>query len=130
MSFFFPDEEKEPYPVFYVREKAALSSFSLAMIGQAKMAGMADWLVWHTSQKQWDEIAPNAVKRLITGNGKAEKDEVAKCLEAYIGQHEYEFDDESDAAAVGVAWLIQCDALKPLFEPDHKPAPAVGENKE
>ena len=108
MAFFFPDEEKEPDPVFYVREKAALSSFSLAMIGQAKMAGMADWLIWHSSQKQWHEITPNAVKRLVAGNGKAEKEEVAACLEGYIGKHEYRFDDESDAAAVAVAFLIQC----------------------
>jgi len=44
MAFFFPDSEKDPIKSYYVREKAALSSFSLAMIGQAKMAGMADWV--------------------------------------------------------------------------------------
>ena len=43
MAFFFPDEEKDGVPTYFVREKAALSTFSLAMIGQAKMAGMADW---------------------------------------------------------------------------------------
>ena len=130
MAFFFPDEGKEQYPVYYVREKAALSSFSLAMIGQAKMAGMADWLVWHQNQKQWDEIAPNAVKRLVAGNGNAEKDEVAKALETYIGAHEYRFDDESDAAAVGVAWLIQNKVMKTLVQPTEKSDAESEENKE
>ena len=130
MASFFPDDEKETDPIFYVREKAALSSFSLAMIGQAKMAGMADWLIWHIHHHEWREIAPNAIKRLITGDGKAEKEQVAKCLEAYIGEHSYRFDDESDAAAVGVAWLIQCGVLSSLFDPENKPAPPAEENKE
>lgn len=130
MAFFFPDEEKESWPIYYVREKAALSSFSLAMIGQAKMAGIADWLIWRQNKKQWDELAPNAIKRLVTGNGKAEKDEVAKALTAYIGAHDYQFDDESDAAAVGVAWLIQNKVMQPLFDTAKTSDPASDENKE
>lgn len=41
---FFPDVEKDDVKTYFVREKAALSAFSLAMIGQAKMAGLADWV--------------------------------------------------------------------------------------
>jgi len=51
------------------------------------------------------EIAPTTVKKLLTGSGKAEKDMVAAALERYIGNHEYATDDESDAVAVGIAWL-------------------------
>jgi hypothetical protein len=32
------------------------------MIGQAKMAGMADWVVWRINH-QWYELTPNAIKK-------------------------------------------------------------------
>lgn len=106
MAFFFPDVEKENCPAFFVREKAALSSFSQAMIGQAKMAGMADWMLWRIKQ-QWEELAPNAVKMLVAGNGKADKEKVAECLKIYVGERAYKCDDESDATAVAIAFLIK-----------------------
>ena len=69
-------------------------------------------LTAHTSEAMpFEEIAPASVKKLVTGSGKATKDEVMAALERHIGQHEYSCDDESDAVAVGVAWLIQNDLL-------------------
>jgi len=47
------------------------------------------------------------VKKLLTGSGKASKTEVAMALERYVATQQYETDDESDAVAVGLAWLIQ-----------------------
>ena len=47
------------------------------------------------------------MKKLLTGSGKALKSEVALALESYVGTQKYETDDESDAVAVGIAWLIQ-----------------------
>jgi crossover junction endodeoxyribonuclease RuvC len=52
--------------------------------------------------------SPSAVKKIVTGNGKAEKDEVAAAvrrLTDYKG--EFACDDESDAAAIGLAYLIR-----------------------
>ena len=43
----------------------------------------------------------------MAGDGLAEKQQVADALEAYVGKQEYACDDESDAVAVGIAWLIQ-----------------------
>lgn len=120
MALFFPDHEHETCEIFYVREKAALSAFSIAMIGQAKMAGMSDWIIWRGGKKEWDEITPNAIKRQITGNGKAEKEEVAASLEHYLGKREYKFDDESDAAAAGVAWQIVNKIMKPCEPKENK----------
>lgn len=53
------------------------------------------------------EISPAAVKKLLTGTGKATKNEVSSALEKYVGKQNYVFDDMSDAVAVGVAWLLQ-----------------------
>ena len=71
------------------------------------MVGIADKALWSTTGKSFDEIAPTSVKKIITGSGKATKDEVAMALEHYVGKHDYATDDESDAVAVGVAWMIQ-----------------------
>lgn len=76
-----------------------------------KVVGVSD-LTAHTSEAMpFEEIAPASVKKLVTGSGKASKDEVMSALARYIGQWEYACDDESDAAAVGVAWLIQSGLL-------------------
>lgn len=47
------------------------------------------------------------IKKLLTGKGNAGKEEVAAALEKYVGKQDYAASDESDAAASGVAWLLQ-----------------------
>lgn len=47
------------------------------------------------------------VKKLITGNAKATKEEIPVGLKKYIGDWNYSCDDESDAMAVAVAWLLK-----------------------
>ena len=71
-----------------------------------------DWAAYWTN-KEWYSIYPVTIKKLIAGSGKAEKSEVAESLEYYIGKQDYKCDDESDAAAVAVAWLIQQGQIKP-----------------
>lgn len=71
-----------------------------------KVVGVADLAAWREIEACFDEIAPAMVKKLVTGSGKATKVEVADALEKYVGKQEYLCDDESDAVAVGVAWLI------------------------
>lgn len=57
-------------------------------------------------QMQFEEIFPTTIKRLITGDCNAKKDVVAKALDRWVGPWNYIVDDESDAVAVGVAWMI------------------------
>lgn len=54
------------------------------------------------------------IKKLLTGSGKASKEEVAAALEEYVGQQNYAVSDESDAAAAGVAFLIQTGQIEIL----------------
>lgn len=63
-------------------------------------------MAWQTKELVFDEIAPKSVKKMVAGNGNATKDEVAAALGRHVGTQEYECDDESDAVAVGIAWLI------------------------
>ena len=50
---------------------------------------------------------PKRIKKLVANDQLAEKDVVANSLAQFVGEHEYACDDESDAVAVGVAWLLE-----------------------
>ena len=97
-----------------VREQA------LSMIGKSaktimtlnKMVGVSDLYAWAFGQRVFQEVHPKTVKKWVSGYGLEEKDGVAAALEKYVGPREYQFDDESDAVAVGVAWLIQNGYIK------------------
>lgn len=47
------------------------------------------------------------MKKILTGSGKASKQDVADALADHVGNLEYASDDESDAVAVGVAWILK-----------------------
>lgn len=72
-----------------------------------KVIGVAELYGWALGNRQFEEIHPNTVKKILTNNADAEKDEVAAALEPYVGKIPYACDDESDAVAIGVAWLLQ-----------------------
>lgn len=90
----------------FVREKAFIAHF-----GDAdrlfRVAGVSDVALWKVREKNFYDINPVSVKKAVTGNGHAPKENVAKCLMKYLGEQEYETDDESDAAAVGIAYLLR-----------------------
>lgn len=61
-----------------------------------------------------DEVNASTVKKAIAGYGKADKDEVAAGVRRILKLPEdYVFatDDESDAAAIILAWLIERGAI-------------------
>lgn len=106
-----------------MRERA-FSRFSHETQVLSKVVGIADLVAWQRSKSVFHEIAPTTVKKLLTGSGKAEKETVAQALERYLGLQAYQTDDESDAAAVGIAWLLQ----KKLLVENH--CSASGENEQ
>ena len=94
-----------------VREEALRKSGTMAS-GKVlsilnKVVGVSDLYAWGYGKRTFSEIDPNTVKKLITDDRLAEKDEVAEALENFVGKVNYACDDESDAVAVGVAWLIK-----------------------
>lgn len=106
----YPSETEEF--VFSVRENEIMKVKVPSERSLSKVVGMMDWVLWKFSKSDWFSIYPMTVKKYIAGSGKAEKSEVAAGLEKYIGKHEYKCDDESDAAAVAIAWLIQQGQIK------------------
>lgn len=62
-----------------------------------------------------DAVTPLTVKKLIGGHGKADKDEVAAGVRRLLrlgDDFTFKTDDESDAAAVALAWLAQTGVIK------------------
>ena len=90
----------------FAREKALLSHYSDAD-RLLRVAGVADIALWQMRHVGWHDLAPSSVKKITTGAGTATKNYVAKCLRPYVGDQVYETDDESDAVAVGIAFLLR-----------------------
>ena len=112
-------------PVFLVREqcinncggKMAHGS-TAARTGISAVVGVMDLLSWEKNHLVWEEFYPTTIKKTLTGNGKAEKSQVADALKEYLGQQNYKNDDESDAAAVAVVWLIHHNQIKQIIQED------------
>ena len=112
-------------PVFFVRERSVNNcigklarSGTAARTGVSEVVGIADLVAWEHSNKEWDEIFPVTIKKILTGNGKAEKQDVAKALHLYFTDIDYKNDDESDAAAVAIAWLINHKQISQILQED------------
>ena len=91
-----------------VREKAltvvSRSAKTLEVLN--KVVGVSDLFAWVDRGENWAELNPKTIKLLVTGNPNATKAEVAKELPRWVGEVDYDCDDESDAVAVAIAWLM------------------------
>ena len=103
---FIPDPEKDQTPCFYVREHSIIKTGNMYERSLDEVVGIMNWFSFKF-KFDWHEIYPATIKKLITGNGKATKDEVAAALPQYVGDISYANDDESDAAGVAISFLIQ-----------------------
>lgn len=90
----------------FVRERA-LSRFHYEVQVLNKVVGVVDYLLWQLHQQNFTQITATEVKKYVAGNGRATKDEVANALPDYVGEQTYRSDNESDAVAIGIAWLIR-----------------------
>lgn len=98
-----------------VREKAIsnIATSAATIMTLNKVVGVSDLYAWGLGCRVFEELDPKTVKKLITGDGLADKQKVAEALEKYVGPQVYACDDESDAVAVGIAWLLQQGLIDP-----------------
>ena len=67
---------------------------------------MGEWTFTDENRK-FQELPPVSIKKMVTGNARANKAEVAASIAQFVGSREYKYDDESDAVAVAIAWLMK-----------------------
>ena len=86
-----------------------------------KVVGVADLYAWGFGGRVFEEIHPKTIKKLVANDQLAEKDVVAAALPQFVGEHQYACDDESDAVAVGIAWMLEKGMIKsPYLPPESK----------
>lgn len=89
-----------------VRERA-FARFNAETQTLNKVVGVSEMIVWHILTAKFQELAPLSIKKHITGSGTSTKEDVALSIDSYMPDHPaFETDDESDAVAAGIAWLI------------------------
>lgn len=91
----------------FVRERAVITRHAEALI-LGKVVGVIDLALENLcAERTFEELPPPTVKKHVTGSGKAKKPEVAASLPQYVGEQSYKTDDESDAVAIAIAWLLK-----------------------
>lgn len=95
-------------PEHIVREKG-FSRFAATTQALFKVVGVSDYISHRDVGKAVDEIAVTTVKKAVTGDGRADKqavqDAVLRILQIDTTDY-FTNDDESDACAVGIAYLL------------------------
>lgn len=102
-------------PEYIVREKG-FSRFPTVTQTLFKVVGISDRQAYVIADKEVHEIAVTSVKKLVTGNGKATKEQVADAVfqrlqiedtsEFYTAKGVL-IDDLTDACGVGLAYYLQ-----------------------
>lgn len=77
---------------------------------------------WGLGGRIFEEVHPKTIKKLVANDQLAEKEVVADSLAQFVGEREYACDDESDAVAVGIAWLIQQGKIDSPYKKETKKA--------
>lgn len=104
LRYGYVSDWKLPYVV--VRENS-FSRFAAETQSISAVNGICELELYTVANMEFQTLSPLTIKKLTTGSAKASKDEVAQSLDVYCPQHpEFQCDDESDAMATAVAWLI------------------------
>lgn len=77
-----------------------------------KVVGVSDLMVYQGSGiTKIDEIPPTTVKRIVAGDGRADKKDVEDGVREHLVDLQkdmvFDTDDCSDAVAVGIAWFLK-----------------------
>ncbi|MDQ0976677.1 crossover junction endodeoxyribonuclease RuvC [Neobacillus niacini] len=83
------------------------NKFAVATQQIQRTVGLLLFTLYCKEVENIDEIAPTSVKKAVTGNGKATKEQLAEALESYVGVVKYKTNDESDAVGVAIALALQ-----------------------
>lgn len=104
-----------------IARENSFSRFNQETIALNMVNGVAEHFIWQIHQVGPYAIAPTSIKKLVTGSGKASKEEVAEAVGNYCDHKNFKTDDMSDAVAVALAFLIQFGYI------DQKPLPKYSE---
>ena len=100
---------REKYPTNIVVFEQGFSRYSISTQALFKVIGVISYVFWDCEQLFY---APSTVKKAVTGNGRADKKDVQKEIKKRWPYLNFENDDQSDACAVGICYLLDKGKLK------------------
>ncbi|MGE6629630.1 crossover junction endodeoxyribonuclease RuvC [Bacillus sp. NPDC077027] len=99
---------------YIIKERGFVNARAMATQALFKVAGVADLISFAFGHEIKAELSPSTIKKLVTGDGRADKEKVQKAVEAFLGNDvnglnliEFINDDESDAVACLIAYCVQ-----------------------
>lgn len=101
----------ENYKVDIIVRERGFSRHNKTTQALFKVVGVSDYIA-SLYEKEVVEYSPSEVRKLLFEKGNVGKSTVQDVLARYIGECDYETDDESDATAVAVAYLVKSGLLK------------------
>ena len=93
----------DKYPFDDIVLEKGFNRFAVATQQLQRVVGITVITIYRKGYEGYGEIAPTSVKKHVTGNGKATKEELAKALYSFVKYDDYKTNDESDAVGVGIA---------------------------
>lgn len=102
---------------FYLSDKIddisffVFENYSYGSVGQladlGELGGLFKLYI-SKNEKSFDVMAPSSVKKLVTGSGRASKEEVRDALSNFVvNDVKYNNLDESDAVAIGISYALK-----------------------
>lgn len=102
--------KKYPDAEMIVKERSFSNGRVKATQQIFKVVGVWEMISYLAGHEEFTDIAPNSVKKEVTGNGRASKKLVAEKVKEITGI-EPRNDDESDAIAVLITFCLQQDLI-------------------
>ncbi len=102
-------EIKDQYPCRQIVLEAGFTRFSTSTQVLFRVHGLINYMFWDCEQRYF---APSTVKKIVTGNGRAEKSDVQRTILKRWPELIFKNEDESDACSIGLCWFKEQGILK------------------
>jgi crossover junction endodeoxyribonuclease RuvC len=97
----------EKFPITDAVIEKGFNKFATATAQLQRVVGVVIVTLYRKGIDFYSELSPTTVKKAITGDGKASKEELAKHLYKWVKYDDYKTNDESDSVGVGIAYAKQ-----------------------
>jgi len=102
-------ELRNIFPTSYMVYESGFTRYSASTQAIYKCLGIIQYLFWDCKQKSY---APSTIRKIICGNGRADKKDVEKSVLEYWPNLNFTTNDESDACGLAICHLIDQGLIK------------------
>ncbi len=100
---------REQYPINLIVLESGFSRHAASTQAIFKTHGLAEYIFYDA---EIVKFAPSTIKKIITGNGRSDKQKVQEFVLKKFPNIEFENMDQSDSVAIGLSYFIQNNTMK------------------